>query len=123
MKEFKYALLLDYYGHLLTERRRMMMEYYYNEDLTLQEIADNFDISRQAVHESIQVGRNQLMQYESRIGALDRTEEYCRLLQEISSIANNIEGTEAQKIMELCELGQDPIGLHQLMTIGIKKTI
>ncbi len=57
--------LLDCYGALLTARRRECLDLYYNENLTLSEIADCFRISRQAVHDAMARGEEQLLLYES----------------------------------------------------------
>lgn len=56
--------LLDCYGMLLTKRQRECLSLYYNENLTLAEIAEYFHISRQAVHDAMRHGDRQLMQYE-----------------------------------------------------------
>ncbi len=56
--------LLDLYGILLTKRQRECLELYYNQNLTLAEIADYFHISRQAVHDAMRHGEEQLVIYE-----------------------------------------------------------
>lgn len=56
--------LLDCYGALLTKRQRDCLDLYYNENLTLAEIADYFHISRQAVHDAMRHGEEQLLLYE-----------------------------------------------------------
>ena len=56
--------LLDFYGKLLTQRQRECLELYYNKNLTLAEIADYFHISRQAVHDAMRHGEEQLSLYE-----------------------------------------------------------
>lgn len=56
--------LLDAYGDLLTERQRDSLDLYYNENLTLAEIAEHFHISRQAVHDAMRHGEEQLSLYE-----------------------------------------------------------
>ena len=56
--------LLDYYGNLLTERQRTLCRYYFEEDLSYQEIAENEGISRTAVYDTISVSRTQLENYE-----------------------------------------------------------
>ena len=56
--------LLDLYGKLLTQRQRECLELYYNKNLTLAEIADYFHISRQAVHDAMRHGEEQLSLYE-----------------------------------------------------------
>ena len=57
--------LLDCYGELLTPRQRECLDLYYNENLTLAEIAEYFHISRQAVHDAMRHGEEQLRTYES----------------------------------------------------------
>ena len=57
--------LLDCYGALLTVRQRECLELYYNENLTLAEIAEYFHISRQAVHDAMRHGEEQLENYEA----------------------------------------------------------
>ena len=52
-KNLGMGLLLDFYGDLLPEKRRTVMDYYYNDDLSLAEIADEIGISRQGVREQI----------------------------------------------------------------------
>lgn len=57
--------LLDCYGALLTERQRECLDLYYNENLTLGEIAEHFHISRQAVHDAMRHGEEQLLALEA----------------------------------------------------------
>lgn len=57
--------LLDCYGMLLTKRQRECLSLYYNENLTLAEIAEYFHISRQAVHDAMRHGDRQLELYEA----------------------------------------------------------
>lgn len=57
--------LLDCYGALLTARQRECLDLYYNENLSLAEIAGHFNISRQAVHDAMRHGEEQLLAYEA----------------------------------------------------------
>ena len=52
-KDLKISVLLDFYGQMLTEKQREVVELYYNEDLSLGEIAQNCQITRQGVRDSI----------------------------------------------------------------------
>lgn len=63
-KTVYYSTLYDYYGGLLTENQREMFEDYYFENLTLQEIADNNEISKNAVHKTINTITKKLENYE-----------------------------------------------------------
>lgn len=62
--------LLDIYGGLLTDRQHEFMELHLNEDLSLGEIADNHEISRQAVHDAITNGRKSLEKFEKHLQIL-----------------------------------------------------
>ena len=50
---YRMAMLFDFYGDLLTQRQREFFDLYYNEDLSLAEIAENYGISRQGVRDVI----------------------------------------------------------------------
>ncbi|MBR6044322.1 MAG: putative DNA-binding protein [Ruminococcus sp.] len=68
--------LLDLYGELLTEKQRDMLELYYNDDLSLAEIAEHYEISRQGVHDSIRRGEEALEEYERVLGLRAQQENY-----------------------------------------------
>ena len=74
-KRVELNLLLDFYGALLTEHRREMLRLYVEEDMSLQEIADECGISRQGVYDSIKKSETQLTDYESKLGLLKRFNE------------------------------------------------
>lgn len=57
--------LYDFYGGLLTERQREVIELYHVDDLSLAEIAETLSISRQAVHDQLRRASDQLESYES----------------------------------------------------------
>lgn len=62
------ALLLDFYGTLLTQRQQELIQAYYLDDLSLAEIADESGVSRQAVHDLIKRAEGALHEYEQRLG-------------------------------------------------------
>ncbi len=62
--------LLDVYGALLTTRQRYFFDLHYNEDLSLGEIAEMENISRQAVHDTIQQGKKSLIRFEEALHLL-----------------------------------------------------
>ena len=66
------SLLYDFYGQLLTRRQQDVMRLYHEENLSLSEIADEFSISRQGVHDSLRSGEKALKEYEKKLGLLER---------------------------------------------------
>ena len=69
------SLLMDFYGSLLTEKQRNIMELYYNEDLSLAEIAEFNKTSRQAILDLIKRCYTQFLAYESKLNLLQKSFE------------------------------------------------
>ncbi len=72
---FEVTVLLDFYGQLLTQRQYEIMDYHYNSDLSLGEIASELGISRQAVHDGIRKAKQSLRGYEKRLKLVERFTE------------------------------------------------
>ena len=79
--------LLDIYGELLTDKQRDMLELYYNDDLSLAEIAEHYEISRQGVHDSIKRGEETLNEYERVLGLKAGQESYKQELMHYKELA------------------------------------
>lgn len=94
-KDLNIALLLDFYGEMLTDKQRDVVELYYDEDLSLGEIAETQKITRQGVRDSIKRGEAQLHELESKLGLVKKFMKYSDLLEKIETYANeiNIEST------------------------------
>ena len=71
-KNLTVGFLLDFYGDVLSERRRTVLDYYYNDDLSLAEIADEIGISRQGVRDLIKKAEEELYFYEEKLGLAER---------------------------------------------------
>jgi len=67
-KDFKYSFLLDFYGAVLTEKQRDILTGYYDEDLSLAELAENCGITRQGVRDAIKHGEATLSELETKLG-------------------------------------------------------
>ena len=74
-KNLKLAYLLDFYGDVLDEHTQGVMKAYYDDDLSLSEIAEGVGISRQGVRHVIKKGEEQLSFLEERLGLADHYEE------------------------------------------------
>lgn len=66
-KNMKFPLLLDIYGVLLSEKKREILDYYYNEDYSLSEISEITGISRQGVRDSIKKSEEEIYSLEEKL--------------------------------------------------------
>ena len=67
-KDLEMGYLLDFYGEVLTEKQREMLRQYYNDDLSLSEIGENFGITRQGARDAIKHGETTLKELEEKVG-------------------------------------------------------
>ena len=72
-KNLKMCTLLDCYGKLLSDNQRVFAECYYNEDLSLAEIAENEGITKQGVRDSIKRAEAQLEEVEHKLGIVRKS--------------------------------------------------
>lgn len=77
------SLLYDYYGDLLTEKQRTCFDLYYNQDLSLGEIAEEAGISRQGVHDSLARAEASLLAMEEKTGCVARARSHRKSLDTI----------------------------------------
>lgn len=89
-KNIEVSLLFDFYGELLKPSGRQAIDLYYNEDLSLAEIADQSGITRQGVRDSIKRCEQQLFDFEKKLGLFKRFKELENGLDEISVTAQEI---------------------------------
>ena len=89
-KDLSISALLDFYGPFLSEKQRNLLHHYYNEDLSLSEIAENEQITRQGVRDLIKRGELQLKRYEDECG-------WCRNVLALQSILAS-DKPDAQKL-------------------------
>ena len=100
-KNLNIAYLLEFYGEVLPERKRTVMEYYYHDDLSLSEIAEEIGISRQGVRDIIKKSEEELFFYENALHLAerflkakqyaDRAQALCREQNASSELAEQIE--------------------------------
>ena len=103
-KNVKISMLLDIYGKLLTEKQYFLLDDYYNQDLSLSEIAENESITRQAVRDNLKKGENKLFEYEEKLGIMKKMlmqeEKIATILSKISKIKTDSLDKETAKILE-----------------------
>lgn len=85
--------LYDYYGILLTEKQQQYFENYYFDDLSLGEIAENDQVSRNAVHGQIKIVEEKLLYYEKSLHLYENRNKIMELLKQVKEkeIVNQIE--------------------------------
>ena len=90
-KDLDYVLLFDFYGELLTEKQRELMDSYYNQDFSIVEIAELRQTSRQSVWDGIRRAQQQLHHYEEQLGHIRKIE---RIEQRLDRIAEQCEAIQ-----------------------------
>lgn len=103
------AMLLDFYGQLLTARQYEILDLHYNSDFSLGEIAGQLNISRQGVYDGVKKGKEALHQLEKKLGLVNRFSKHeqtlRRVLENLQSIQlekpDSFKGTLHQCVEEL----------------------
>lgn len=118
-KNLSISVLIDFYGDILTEKQKNVLELYYNEDLSLSEIAEHEKISRQGVRDSIKRGEETLLELEEKLRMsekmisltllLDNVKEKAEAIYNESSTYNysKVITANAQEILKAIEEKQD----------------
>ncbi len=104
MKDLSVSLLLDFYGNLLPEKQLYMMEQYYQEDLSLSEIAIESGITRQGVHDNIRRAAAELKEYEHKLGLTERFADITESANRIREIVNTLSGIDEESYRKISSL-------------------
>lgn len=94
IEHVRLSILLGIYGLLLTERQLEILDDYYNNDMSLSEIAEKFNISRQAVLDNVKKGEKKLEEYEEKLHILKDQETRKN---KIDKIIKNLSNKNTQK--------------------------
>lgn len=86
MIDVRTAMLLDIYGGLLTKKQYDAMDLYYNEDYSLNEIAEHFNVSRQGIHENIKQATENLEKYEKELKICSKAEKRALTVKKIKEL-------------------------------------
>ena len=102
-KHIEISMLVDIYGKLLTKKQYDVIKDYYNNDLSLSEIAENNNISRQGVRDLIKKGESKLFEYEEKLNIMKKTQineqTIQNVLAELSKISENSSEKKIEKIL------------------------
>ncbi|MFL0195936.1 putative DNA-binding protein [Clostridium sp. WILCCON 0269] len=94
------SILLDIYGKLLTEKQRNVMELYYNADLSLAEIAEHTNTSRQAVYDIIKRCHMILLQYEDKLNLMKDKKNMEESKKSILNFINSLYRSENKELLD-----------------------
>ena len=104
-KNLNIGYLLDFYGDVLTERKKDALDAYYNNDMSLAEIAEDMGISRQGVRDIIKKAEEELLFYEEKLGLAKKFDEA---------------QTHARRALEICERENLADSLKEEITLLLK---
>ena len=103
-KKIEISMLCQIYGKLLTEKQFDYINDYYNNDLSLSEIAENYNITRQAARDNIKTGEHKLFEYEEKLQIMKTTlrneKKIEDILEQITKIQTNYSDKQIAKILE-----------------------
>ena len=98
------SMLCQLYGKLLTKKQYEFIDDYYNNDLSLSEIAENNEITRQAVRDIIKKGEKKLFEYEEKLMFMKRTlnqeKKIEKALSELTKIQKNYSDKQIASVLE-----------------------
>lgn len=106
-KDWNISYLLDFYGEILSEKKRGVMEMYYNEDLSLSEIAEQIGISRQGVRDIVKKTEEELFFWEEKLGLAKRDLELRGRAERILSLLQREQNLSSELTSEIRALLED----------------
>lgn len=89
-KVLRIVILFDFYGSLLTDKQSLTLEMHYLNDFSLAEIADEFGVSRQAVHDILKRAEQILVDYEDKLKFVERHQREQQTLQHIYELIEGL---------------------------------
>ena len=99
-KKVEVSILCQIYGKLLTKKQYEFIDDYYNNDFSLSEIAENNNITRQAVRDIIKKGESKLFEYEEKLLIMKKMRDQEKQIQGIIEELNKIKDTSSDKKIE-----------------------
>ena len=94
-----HTMLFDFYGDLLTDKQREYYDLHFNSDLSLQEIAEQSGVSRQAVWDIIRRAEQSLVEIEDKTGLVARAVRRRKGLEELEELISHLPEGEDKKAM------------------------
>ena len=96
--------LYDFYHTLLTPKQQSYMSLYYLDDFSLGEIAEEYDVSRQAVYDNIKRTEAMLEEYEAKLLLFHKFQERSKLLRNVKELLNEADPSKQAMLEAVAEL-------------------
>ena len=97
-KNIEISILSQIYKDILTEKQFEILDQYYNNDYSVSEIAENYNITRQAVRDNIKNGESKLYDLENKLGIMKKNEKQQKIIEDIITKLDNLEIKDKEKI-------------------------
>lgn len=102
-KNIKISILCDIYGSLLTDKQKDVLDLYYNDNLSLSEIADEIGITRQAVRDAIVKAEKKLFSFEENLKLMEKMKNQKEIVENLKNIQNEVSNTIKQEIENIIQ--------------------
>ena len=110
-QKIRLELLFDFYGALLTEKQRRALELHWDADLSLAEVAEYLDVSRQAVYYAVKSAQKALERYEEKLNLVSQfqrqQEQLADILERLARVEESVAGSET---------GRELRAIHERLT-------
>ena len=100
-KSLEIGYLLDFYGEMLNERRRTVLDMYYNEDMSLSEIADTLGITRQGARDLIKKAGDELLLFEEKLGMAQKFRSLCDCADRAEAVLQNEGSIDSSSLLSI----------------------
>lgn len=98
-KKLRLGNLYEFYGELLTDKQKEILDVYCNDDLSLGEISDNHGVSRQAIYDTIKRSERLLEDFEAKLGLYEKFSERQHIVEEahreLNAVLGGVDGSQS----------------------------
>lgn len=81
--------LFDYYSELLTDKQKQYFKDYYFDNLSLSELSENYDVSRNAIHKTLKDAEEKLFYYEEKLRLLEKNQKIKKIISKLDDNLKN----------------------------------
>lgn len=119
-KDLKINILLDFYGDFLTKKQKDVALAYYNEDFSLAEIATNFGVTRQSIHDCLKKSQIQLLEMENKLKLVSKFEFITKQINFIKEELNKMKNdSDTQNALYNEKIKNINLELDKILDLGV----